>query len=356
MSRSRLVLFVSMGVVVLGVLAGLGALWMDSARAAVGPLPGEGLVLPADSRFVVGIDVKRFVASPFWARYASQRSMRPPAWRQLEETTGLDPARDVDQIIMAGSEAATRKTPPLVLAVGRFDPDRIAQALKASGKATTRDVRGVTLYELERRSESTSGAQTLAMAVLDRRTVVLGPPDRVEATVRSRAGGEAPLGQNTELLGLIGKVRPGSTFWMVGDQNLLANLPKAISGPVTGGSGDMGASMNLPTLKALTVTADLDPEVSLAIEGEAIDESSATKLADVVRGFVALMSLQARQKPELQQLSSAISVTTEANRVLLNARLPYELIDSLQAKAKKSTEAAAGTDEGSTTEEAAPPE
>ena len=353
MSRSRLVLFASMSVVVLGVLAGLGALWMDPARAAVGPLPGEALVLPADTRFVMGIDVRRVVASPFWARYGSERSMRPQAWRQLEEMTGLDPARDVDQIVVAGSGTATSRTPPLVLAVGRFDPDRIAQTLQTSGKATLRDVGGVRVYEFAGPSPSASRTQTLAMALLDRRTVVLGPPDGVEATVRHRAAGESPLQQNKGLLGLIERVRPGSSFWMVGDQTLLASLPNTFSGPGTGGSGDMGPSMNLPTLKAVTVTADLDPEVSLAIVGEAIDDPSATKLADVVRGFVALATLQARQKPELQRLGSAISVATEANRVLLNARLPYELIDSLRAMAM--TSSAGATDEGSPAEEAAKP-
>jgi hypothetical protein len=52
----------------------------------------------------------------------------------------------------------------------------------------------------------------------------------------------------------------------------------------------------------------------------------------VVRGFVALATLQASQKPELKDLASAINVTTDANRVLVNARIPYSLIDALQPK------------------------
>jgi hypothetical protein len=54
----------------------------------------------------------------------------------------------------------------------------------------------------------------------------------------------------------------------------------------------------------------------------------------VVRGFVALLSLQAQQKPELQRLASAVTVATEQNRVLVSARVPYELLDALHAKAK----------------------
>jgi hypothetical protein len=94
--------------------------------------------------------------------------------------------------------------------------------------------------------------------------------------------------------------------------------------------------MNLPPLQSLTLTGDLDPQLSLALTGVAADEAGATKLADVVRGFVALMSLQAAQKPELQELASAFNVATEANRVLISARIPYELLDALQPKKKES--------------------
>ena len=109
--------------------------------------------------------------------------------------------------------------------------------------------------------------------------------------------------------------------------------------PAPGASAD-GASVSLPSLKSLTVTGDLDPQVSLSVTGDAADELAAKNLADVVRGFVALMSLQAQQKPELRQLASAVTVATEQNRVLVSARVPYELLDVLRAKAKPAPEAA----------------
>ena len=77
------------------------------------------------------------------------------------------------------------------------------------------------------------------------------------------------------------------------------------------------------------MTGDLDPLLAVSVTGEAADAAGATNLADVVRGFVALAALQAGQKPELKDLASAITVTTEENRVLVNARIPYETLDSL---------------------------
>jgi ADP-ribose pyrophosphatase YjhB (NUDIX family) len=326
MTRSRLAVLVSTVVVVSGLIAGLGALWLDPARAAVGPMPGEALILSADARFVMGFDVKRFTASPFYARYASQRGMKPEALRELEEKTGLDPARDVDQIVVVGTRNGASGSPGLALALGRFDLYKIGRALETEGKTAGHNVAGLSVYVFKEED-----ARSLALAFLDETALVFGPRADVEAAIGSRSRGETPFKKNTMLLGLVEKVRPGSTFWMVGDQSLLAGMPTSV--PAPGASGD-GATINLPALQALTVTGDLDPQVSLNVTGEAKDELAARNLADVVRGFVALMSLQSQQKPELQQLASAFTVATEANRVLVSARVPYEMLDALQGKAK----------------------
>jgi hypothetical protein len=158
---------------------------------------------------------------------------------------------------------------------------------------------------------------------------VMGAQPAVEQTVTARGKGETPLRTNAALLGLLERVQTGSTFWMVGDQTLLSNLPRTVPGP--GGAGT-SQSLELPALKSLIVTGDFEPQVSLDLTGEASDEPAAKNLADIVRGFVALATLQANQKPELKQLASAISVTTEATRVHVAARVPYEVLDSLQPR------------------------
>jgi hypothetical protein len=129
-------------------------------------------------------------------------------------------------------------------------------------------------------------------------------------------------------MALLGRVKPGSTFWMVGDQTLLANLPRSI--PAPGGSG--GSSLQLPAVRTLLATGDLDPQVALDITAETADEPAAKNLADVVRGLTALAALQGNQKPELKELASAVSVTTEANEVHVSARIPHALFESLRPK------------------------
>jgi hypothetical protein len=295
----------------------------------------------------MGFDVKRFTASPFYARFASERGMQPEALRELEEKTGLDPARDIDQVVVAGSPAAGKGAPGLAMVFGRFDTYKLGRALETEGKAVGLNVDGVSVYGFK---EGDAHARPLALALLDENHLLFGPRPAVEATVGSRTRGETPLRQNAVLLGLVEKVRPGSTFWMVGDQSLLAGMPATVPAP----GGADGATVSLPALKSLTVTGDLDPQVSLSVTGEAADEMAAKNLADVVRGFVALVSLQARQKPELQQLTSAVSVATEQNRVLVSARVPYELLDALRAQAKPGAAPAAPEAAPKKTPEATP--
>ena len=327
MNRSRWVLILAMSVVVVGVVAGAGAIWMSSARAAVGPLAGEALILPKDARFVMGFDVKRFTASPFYAKFAKERGMKPEALEQLEAKTGLNPARDIDQIVIAGSGPGRKGSPGLAVAFGRFDLYRLGRAIETDGKALGTNHEGVTVY-----SFADAEPRALAVAFLDESSLVFGAKDEVLAAISSRTRNETPLKGNTALMALVEKVRPGSTFWMVGDQSLLASLPTSM--PAPGASADGAATMTLPALTGLTVTGDVDPQVSIAITGEAKDALAAKNLADVVRGLVAMANLQAQQKPELQQLASAISVATEENRVLVNARFPYEMLEALQPKAK----------------------
>jgi hypothetical protein len=326
MTRSRSVVLGSTLLVVVGVLTAVGALYLSPARAAaVGPLPAEGLILPADTRFVVGLDVQRFVSSELYKSSAGRRSMRPDAFAELEAKTGLNPERDLDQVVIAGgpSTGTGRRTPGLVLVSGRFDRYKLSRALETARKDVTwKDQQGTTVYLF---GEGRKDAD--AAAFLDDDTLVFGSQSAVEATVGSRASGKAPLRTNATLMALLERVKPGSTFWMVGDQSLLASLPKSIPAP-----GGDGSGLQLPSVRNVVVTGDLDPQIALLATAETADEAAAKNLADVVRGLMALAALQGNQKPELKELASAVSVTTETNQVHVSARIPHALFESLQPK------------------------
>jgi hypothetical protein len=187
---------------------------------------------------------------------------------------------------------------------------------------TWKDHQGTTVYLF---GEGRKGAE--AAAFLDDDTLVFGTRAAVEETIGTRPRGSSPLRTNASIMALLEKVKPGSTFWMVGDQSLLANLPRSIPAP-----GGDGSGLQLPAVRNLVVTGDLDPQIALDLTAETADEAAAKNLADVVRGLMALAALQGNQKPEFKELASAVNVTTEVNQVHLSARISHALFESLQPK------------------------
>jgi hypothetical protein len=333
MTRSRAVLTASFAVLLTGSALALSALVLDPARAAVGPLPAEGLALPAKTRVVVGIDMQRFVASPFYTRYAQKDpSKHMQALQELEEKTGLNPERDIDRVIMATGAGATAHDSAVVLVEGRFDTHRLARLIETEKKGVTwKKVEGATAYLFNEAEGRKSGA----LAFLDENTIVMGSLAGVEQVLTNRVQAPAALEGNKELMDLLRQVEPGSAFWMVGDQTALAQLPKGHTG------GGQGPGFTMPNLKSVMVTAELEPVLNVKLTGEATDAAAAKNLADLVRGFVAMAALQSAQKPELKELGNAISVTADVNKVHVSARVPYELLDALQAGARPKVTAAA---------------
>jgi len=211
--------------------------------------------------------------------------------------------------------------------LGRFDRDQLASTIRQRPGGVLRvEHMGTPVYLFEGSGDGITRSQgPAALAFLDERSLVIGSRPTVEATIANRAAGTESVKQNAALMELLESVKPGSTFWLVGDKTVLARLPRSLGAP--GGLG--GSGFELPALESLIVTGDLEPVLSIRVTGEAADEAAATKLADMVRGFTALLALQASQRPELQELASGISVTTEATRVHLSARVPHDLLESL---------------------------
>ena len=203
MSRSRLVVFISMAVVLVGGLASLGILVLEPARAAVGPLPGEGLSLPADARFVAGFDVKRLTESPFYQKYAPQGG-RPDAFADLEARIGLNPERDLDQVLIAGRDGDPGAGVAMVF--GRFDRAKLSQAVEAAqGRGDLEDARGHERLPLQGGQQAAPPPWPSSTTARSSSAARPGSSPRSRATPREAAG----LKGNAALLALLEQVKPG---------------------------------------------------------------------------------------------------------------------------------------------------
>ena len=361
MNRSRRLIVTAAAISALGVAFSFSSRVTGTARAAVGPIPPEALALPADSALVMGFDVRALTGSQFYARFGSEGEPgHVEALAEIERKTGLNPARDIDSVVVAvrpnapdapeaprppnapeapsapdvpnnpdvpnddeamaaasGHNGARRHRPEnaLVFVTGRFDAARLETSIPKAGKASKERRDGVTIYR------EAAGKSRGAVALLDAGILVAGDSDSVETFLANRSSGHG-IRDNAELVSLLERIEPGSTFWAVGGPSVLSRVT-SVGGPAA----------NLPAIKQVVAYGHLDPEVGVTATAEAQDAKSATKIADVLRGFSAMLSLQAGQKAELAQIADSISVATEDDKVHVKATITHDLIDSLKKSA-----------------------
>ena len=327
MNRSRRLIAVAAAVSVLGVGLAFSTRLTGIARAAVGPVPPEALALPADSSVVMGFDVKALTGSQFYAKFGGEGEPgRVDALAEIERKTGLNPERDIDSVVIAIRANATeapangvRKHGPenaLVFVTGRFDAARLESSLPEAGKAARERRDGVTIYR------EATGKSNGAIALLDAGILVAGDSASVETFLANRSTGHG-IRDSAQLVSQLESIEPGSTFWAVGGASVLSRVTSQVGGPAA----------NLPAVKQVVAYGHLDPEVGMTATAEAADAKSATKIADVLRGFSAMLSLQSGQRAELAQIADSISVATEDDKVHVKATITHELIESLKKSA-----------------------
>jgi hypothetical protein len=308
--RGRKLVGIAFAVVAAGLVAALLLLLLAPGGRGLGPLPPQAMVFPKDTGLLVGLDVRRLSASPLFA----QLEARVPHLDELSSATGLDVARDLDQVFVAG-RAGTGGYDLLLLAQGRFAAPELSETLEARG-AGKLEVGGSAAFELA------AGGTALTLAFLDDHTLVAGPRAAVAPTLRAHDAGTRPLAESQELARALQQVTPAAAAWVVAGPSLLSALPARLPSLAAGMPG-----LELPALHSLAVSGDLEPVVSVRVVTVAADPSGAQRLADAARGLSALLTL----RPELRELGAAISVTTNAPEVQLDLRLPPDQLAKLFA-------------------------
>ena len=322
--RTRYVALASGGVLAVGLCGGLLAyLNRDAARGpASGALPELGFVPPhatalafADMRAVMSSEMRERIS-----RFAPDGVGR----EQLERHLGLDIERDIDRVLAywvaepdadAGGDAdggGVDGSSGLALFRGRLDAGRL-EAVARRGGAEVAEEDGARII-----SRDIEGAGSLAMAFLEPDLAAVGELAAVRSAVR-RGPGEAGIDADAEMMRLLGRVDPRSSFWAVGrfgDAGLLGWVPEQVSA-------------RLPPVTAFAVQGRVNGGVSLSLAVEGRDDAAAQSLRDVVRGFVALAQLQTFGDPAVQAILDSLQTGGDGTAVTLSFRVPAEAIDLL---------------------------
>jgi hypothetical protein len=322
MTRARIALLSSLSLLVAGGVFALAALTAEKKPEPL--LPPEAVVLPPDAAFMMAIDVERLVASPFYAKVWA-KAPQPSVWTDLEELSGVRPERDLRRLIIAGDAKPTGHAVALVL--GRFQRDTVERSLAKTSRLTKQEYKKRRIWTTEPKP-----GEKVAFTFLSDGVLISGPPEPVKAAIdRYETGGT--FTPRVTLQPLLAQVGPASTFWIVGDESLLATAT-GMAAPAAGG-------WSLPALKSLVVTGDLGPSLSALILGETVDEGAAKNVAGMLQGLIAIFSMQSSQRPELRDLISGLEVGSEGPRVRVKANVSYETLEKLMPRPTSPPPAAA---------------
>jgi hypothetical protein len=336
MNKSNWTFAVAFGTVGIGLIIGALA-FLETPRASAEP--GQPLSsalewMPESAGLVGHIDVESVVASPLsgiWSREAKSQEGLGAA-DEIREATGVDLWTDVSSLTFSvalpsasrPSDEAGRRQPWGMVVTGTFDPEQLIQKAKAREGATTNEesYRNKTIYHLAGDGEKNDrGDDDVAFAMASDSLLLLGSPDYLREMIDSGTGSRPNAATLVESWGY-GDFA-GEAFWIAGK-------PNGAVDSVLGRAGDG------PALRSFALSGRLSTDLSVTARGKAADSGAAQKLADVVRGLVALGRLQQGGNPQIARIADAVSIEIAGDEVHLGLAVPYETVRSLFDGERKS--------------------
>jgi hypothetical protein len=334
-TKTRRVLIASASILVAGSTVGALAYYGYLGRGLQPSGPGDLRYVPPGVDIVASVNVRALMNSGLRQELRKMAAEETPAGRQeFRDRTGIDIETDVDRVLVYLAQAAdtTQDSPRgLMLAWGRFDPQRI-ESLVREGNGVVEDYRGKRLlmprpHPRRRPDQQNPGApepppppaQTppeMAVAFVEPGLVAVGSRALVRGTIDLDRSG-ANLTGDKEIMALVREVE-GGDLWVVGRLDRLRERVKSSSEFVG----------KLPPLRLFSATGSVDGGVTGRIQAEAADETSASELRDVVRGFIALARLQTGSRPEFQPLLKSLELGGTGTTVTLSFSVGPEALQA----------------------------
>jgi hypothetical protein len=317
-------------ILVTGAVAALSIYSFYSARASAG-LPGALSSIPSDYPFVFGMNVRQLTASPFYQKLRQESPQTLSLGDDLAnftEQTGLDPARDIASVIVASGPRGSAKPEGLLIVSGDFNRERITSYIRAKAAPAETEIGGVQVMLVP--DKKNANVQN-GMAFLNEHEIASGSLDSLKAAFDTRSGARKSILANPTVTGLLDGIDLNSMFWFAGDA----------SGAIQQSPIAVPAGLNASAVQSVSGAFNFGENFVGSITATAADASAATKLADLVRGVMALGQLSGNQNPDLNALMSGIAVTQNAAQINLSFNIPGTLLQKMgKAKAAPKTSGA----------------
>ena len=337
MKKSRWTVTFAAGLVVAGIGIGAAAyLASTQVEAQSTGLPATLAYMPATTTVVGHIDFTSLMSSPLREKW--EEELERTGLNEFREKTGLDPFNDLygaSFAVVTPKDTSADAPPSMsiperwgVAIHGAFDAELLLAKVRENATIETETYESTTIYRVTPNLGTESGDASsrlnpaFAFAGID--TLLFGEPEYLKEMLDAGAGRAPSAGASIADRWGEGHFAQ-DTFWVAAspEQGLGQVIPQ-------------GA--NIPPIQSFAFSGRLDAELALRAKGQAADSEAATKLADVVRGFVALGSLQKGENPDLGVILDSIQIEQVDNEVAVSLSVPYETLERLSQRAQTQAE------------------
>lgn len=265
--------------------------------AAIGPL------LPGDSAALAGLRLDRLRGSPFWQHFVEPR--RIAALRIFEERTGLDPRRDLWEVVWA-----LRGKSSLVFLRGKFGGMfGLEPRFDAPGVAR-RNYKGHYVFE----------RGGYAVLFVQSGVAIAGRTPDVEAVIDARDRADA--GPPEALIARVSNL-PACDFWLV---TCSGEALRNAAGPAL----PLRTGPVFDSLLSAQLHASLSSRMAAEAAAEFRNEAEARQVRD---GLSAALELLRLRPPEPRQAwieaAQAASLRQDGNAVRLSLQLPLDTVAAI---------------------------
>jgi hypothetical protein len=314
-------------------VAGILTLGLAADARAVRRTEDSLALVPASAGTVGVIRWNELRSSPLGPKIFSsmdQISTDGDAARFLEET-GLTPREDIDTVIVAMSPGSHPGGDDngLVIFEGRFDTNKIGDALKSRGAVPATSPSGDAYYRLAGKVSDSEAA----VALVNRGLIVAGSePAVLAALARKESGGTGGLTSGEGLGKYLSRVDTSASAWALVDMARFTQGATAESGGDGEPSRAVVGAMKSVTLLALQAKVRGD-SVDLEATGLTPDAEKRDLLEDSLRGVLAMWRMAVSEKsPELVSVIRKFQVEHDADSVSIRGSLPGSFLRSLAAQ------------------------
>ena len=244
------------------------------------------------------------------------------------EDAGLQPAKDVDLVVVATSPAQNLGTEAEVLVAvdGRFNVDRLSAALVKRGAVARNG------YFVLPEKEASQGKRGV-VAFPDGSLALIGSESAVAQALESRATGGTTFLTASGLGREVARIDKHATAWAVVDVPRAARLAHV---PQVGSHSQQGQALQsaMKSVSTLVMWAtDAGDSLKFGGIGVAHDEETLQLLEDTIRGGLAAMRLASQDNsPELVSVLRKFEVSHTADTVQVTGSIPADMLKSFIAK------------------------